>query len=226
MFVDAVRRCDLEAAARRLNVPQHFNLANCRLPTQLRNFNDLYSLFWLSPLNRGVLRQDFDEASALFSLIRSLTAPTGVEIGRYFGGSTILLAVAVGEKGHLLSIDCSPRDDQTLTRVLQQTGLAERVSLLIGDANEVNQAGPFDFILIDGDHSYSGAKRDLDQWGPRLRHGGYAVFHDMAQSRPLATQIPDLTRLRGEMLAQKPALLELDHEVGSMSIWRRSGPVA
>ncbi len=36
----------------------------------------------------------------------------------------------------------------------------------------------FDFIYIDGDHSYEGCKKDLDMWYPKLRKGGFFGGHD------------------------------------------------
>lgn len=37
----------------------------------------------------------------------------------------------------------------------------------------------FDFIWIDGDHSYEGVKRDFDDWFPLLEIGGYLALHDV-----------------------------------------------
>ncbi len=222
LFVDALRRRHPDDAARRLNMPAQFRLANCDLPPHVRDFKDLHSLFWLSPLNRGVLRLDLDEAAALFELVRSIEAPVGVEIGRYFGGSTILLAAAIGEWGRLISIDRDPRDDEALEQVLRRARLSRRVTLLAADANDIDWPGPFDFVFIDGDHTYGGAKSDLSHWAAHLRRGGYVIFHDMAHARALATDLPDLARLREELLAQEQAPLALDREVGSVSIWRRT----
>ena len=220
VFVDALRRRYPDQMAERLFAPGHFHLGECNLPPRISRFEDLLGLFWLSPLNRGVLRQDLDEAAALFRLVSELEAPEGLEIGRFFGGSTIMLAAAVGERGTLLSIDRDPQDDDTLRRILRDKDLDWRVTLVTADANEVKCSETFDFALIDGDHSYQGAKRDLNRWAPKVR--GYVVFHDMAKARDMATQLPGLARLREELLAQDRAALALDREVGSMSIWRRT----
>ena len=37
---------------------------------------------------------------------------------------------------------------------------------------------PIDLLFVDGDHSYEGAKLDIDSWLPHLKQGGYVVFHD------------------------------------------------
>lgn len=38
----------------------------------------------------------------------------------------------------------------------------------------------YDYIYIDGDHSYEGAKNDWNLFWPRLNRGGFMVFHDVA----------------------------------------------
>jgi len=36
-----------------------------------------------------------------------------------------------------------------------------------------------DFLFIDGDHSYEGAKLDFELYGPMVRKGGVIAFHDL-----------------------------------------------
>lgn len=35
-----------------------------------------------------------------------------------------------------------------------------------------------DFLIIDGDHSYNGVRRDLDAWLPHVSVNGYIFLHD------------------------------------------------
>jgi len=37
---------------------------------------------------------------------------------------------------------------------------------------------PFDFVFIDGDHSYEGVRGDWLAWSPLVRPGGLVAFHD------------------------------------------------
>ena len=50
-----------------------------------------------------------------------------------------------------------------------------------------NWQQPFDFIFIDGDHTYDAVKQDFEQWFPLLQPGGIVAFHDSAP----VTSMPD-----------------------------------
>lgn len=222
LFVEALRRRGRDRVAARLNNSLDWRLDPLALPERVVGFEDLAGLFWLSPLNRGAIRQDFDEAALLYRSVRSLEAPHGVEIGRRFGGGTILLAAAVGPRGRVTSIDLAPADDAALDEALERSGLAPRVELRVGDANELQVPGRLDFVLIDGDHSFEGARRDVNRWVPRLREGGLAVFHDMARTRLGATQVADLKALEEALRALSPPPLEEQAAAGSLAVWRRT----
>jgi predicted O-methyltransferase YrrM len=201
--------------------PKLFQWNNTGVQERLEHFEDLAFLFWNTPLNRGLLRQDFDEAATLFKTVRSLEKPRGVEIGRFHGASTVLLAVAVGEAGKLTSIDLAPQNDDALPRVLQSAGIAERVKLVVADANKVEISEALDFVFIDGDHSYDGARRDHNKWGKLVKVGGYIIHHDMARQREFATQWQELMQLRNDILKRQHEHLDLAVEVGSLSVFRR-----
>jgi predicted O-methyltransferase YrrM len=221
LVVSSLRRNHYELVAREFNAPGIFSWSLVQLPTVINRFEDLLSLFELSPLNRGIIRQDFDEAAALFHAVRNLGHAHGVEIGRFSGGSTVLLAAAVGDGGSLISIDTTPQSDKVLSQVLARTNLAPRVELIVADANHIDRPGPYDFVFIDGDHSYEGAKRDHNKWGKLVKIGGLIIHHDMANNRRFATQWPELAPLRADILDRQRSALELVQETGSLAVFRR-----
>lgn len=47
------------------------------------------------------------------------------------------------------------------------------------DAAKDFQENTFDFILVDGDHSYESILADLESWYPLLKKGGYIFIHDV-----------------------------------------------
>jgi hypothetical protein len=207
--------------ARALNKPDGSKWSDLEVPPQLEGFEDLSFLFWSSPLNRRFIRLDFDEAAALYKVVRSIPNAHGIEIGRFNGGSTVLLASAVGPHGGLLSIDSEPQDDQALKVFLKQANLLERVKLVVADSSEVEHDDQVDFVFIDGDHSYEGAKRDHNKWGSKVRAGGFIIHHDMGKARPLASQWESLAKLKSEIISTQPDVLELAHAAGSMIVFRR-----
>ena len=219
--LNSLRRNHYELVAREFNRAFMFNWSDAKIVERPQRFEDLVSLFGLSPMSRGIIRQDFDEAAALFRWVRNLPDPVGVEIGRFNGGSTLLLGVAVGQGGKLISIDISPQDDTLLDCILQKARVRDRVELIVGDANEVNRTAPIDFVFIDGDHSYDGARRDHNKWGRLVRLGGFVIHHDMGNGRRFSTQWTELARLRSDILKVQASQLELIQEAGSMSVYRK-----
>ena len=47
------------------------------------------------------------------------------------------------------------------------------------EAAEYFEDGYFDFVFLDGDHSYDGVTRDLIAWFPKVKSGGYIGGHDI-----------------------------------------------
>jgi predicted O-methyltransferase YrrM len=222
-FLDSLRRNHYEMVAREFNRANVYSWNGAQVPGRLEQFEDLALLFNLNPMGRGIIRQDFDEAAALFRAVRNIPNARGVEIGRFSGGSTLLLAVAVGPQGKLISIDIAPQDDAILRSVLQRGGLQERVELVVGDAAKTDCREALDFVFIDGDHSYEGARRDHNLWGSRVKPGGLIIHHDMANSRLYSTQWSDLARLRACILQKQAAQLKLAQESGSLAIFKKLG---
>lgn len=46
-----------------------------------------------------------------------------------------------------------------------------------------NEYIDFDFVFVDGDHSYEGCKKDIELWYPRVKEGGWLLGHDYKQGR-------------------------------------------
>jgi predicted O-methyltransferase YrrM len=42
---------------------------------------------------------------------------------------------------------------------------------------------PVDFLFIDGDHTYEGARRDFELYSPFVKPGGIVAFHDVIKHR-------------------------------------------
>jgi predicted O-methyltransferase YrrM len=75
-----------------------------------------------------------------------------VEIGRYHGGSTILLAGS-NDSVKVHSIDIDPVDDQRLQSIIDDLNF-DNIKLIVGDSTSPSNVIPyFDVLFIDGVHS-------------------------------------------------------------------------
>jgi predicted O-methyltransferase YrrM len=116
-----------------------------------------------------------------FDLVKLL--PRGgkvVEVGTLHGDfARFILAHSEPQELHLIDIDFSPNalplgED---ARVRLHNGMSQDVLAALPDAT-------FDWIYIDGDHSYSGCARDAEAAASKVKPGGYLVFNDFAHMDP------------------------------------------
>lgn len=121
------------------------------------------------------------ESEALFNLVKF--AKLGcVEIGRFNGGSAFLFCLS-NPKLKIYSIDIAPQNDSKLSTLFKKFNCGQNVELIIDDANNYvkifrKKNYKFDFLFIDGDHSFEGCLSDIKNWYPLLEPGGLIVFHD------------------------------------------------
>lgn len=178
-------------------------------PESLSGFEQLAFLFSSNPLNHGIALLRFDEAAYLYRLVRSLGAATIVEIGRFKGGSSFVIAAAMDEGAELWSYDLHVKLtsefrgtelDAALGRALARYRLAERVHLVVADSRSAEPPPrPVDLVFVDGDHSYEGARADYLAWRERVRPGGHLLFHDGAFPGDLSGAHAEVVRLVAEI---------------------------
>jgi MMP 1-O-methyltransferase len=64
---------------------------------------------------------------------------------------------------------------------LRSRGIQNGVKALVGYSHEFVDTFPdasLDLLFIDGDHSREGAEFDFTHFGPKVKPGGYIIFHD------------------------------------------------
>ena len=207
-----------------INRPASFDTAPDQ-PERIEGFESLSFLFSSNPLNWGIALLMFDEASYLYGLARKLGQARGAEIGRFKGGSTFVLAAGLAPGSLLTSYDLhvkltgefeGKQLDASLQAALTRYGLADRVELLVGDSRIVEPPAMLDFVLIDGDHSYEGAKADYLHWRSALKPGGNLLFHDGAAPKPLQTCHPEVEQLVREITRDDGALFTRVGGAGSI----------
>ena len=116
------------------------------------------------------------EVGALLRVLSvAVNAKQILEIGTAIGYSGIWLAGALPPGGRLITMERSESRAKTARANFERAGLADRVSVVVGDAkllaNKV--AGPFDVIFQDGDKPLYLAM--LDRLVDLLRPGGLLI---------------------------------------------------
>ncbi len=162
-------------------------------PPSLRGFEDLSFLFTSTQLDNGIAQLTIAEAAHLFRTARDAGPGTLVEIGRYKGGSTLVLATAMDSGARLVSYDLhavpgvpSVELDRELLEVVRRYGLADRVELVVADSRTVETPDGCVLVFVDGDHSYDGVLADYEHWKHALVPGGHVLFHDTPNRGKLA----------------------------------------
>ena len=139
--------------------------------------SDFAHLLWLfnSPREtRNIIRLDLHEAGLLYKYAKQtwiepkkLFHHTGkgntiLEIGRYWGGSTVLLAMATHNSDvNVVSVDVvtgchDPDVDDWLNNYEEK----DRIDIRVDNSHAMENI-PLSMLFVDGDHSYEGIKKDF-----------------------------------------------------------------
>jgi len=131
-----------------------------------------------------------DELLPFIALLQQRKVRRYLEIGARHGDTFFAVMTALPPGSFGLAVDLgggawgTPKSVRFLKEAcadLQRRGY--RISMVLGDSTSpeiirmVNLAGPYDAILIDGDHRYAGVKSDWLQYG---HMGSLVAFHDIA----------------------------------------------
>ena len=169
---------------------------------KIQGFEDCHWLFSSNKLNHGIIRRTFVEAAFLFRLIRQMGAPRVVELGRYKGGGTLLLAAAGAEYVLSLDNDELPGQDKytrELEEALEHFGLRHRVENAIGDAFAWPcEPASFDLVFMDFATDGQGGQRVFEHWWPAVKPGKYLLMGDGK-----ATPLLELAAFAGSLDIEK-----------------------
>jgi len=132
----------------------------------------------------------------LLTLLVQVSRATRIfEMGSAIGYSTIWLARAAGPKAKVFYTDGNPENARRAQEHFRKAGVAKRISVQVGIAQELikKTPGKFDLIFIDVDkHQYPDA---LQAALPKLKRGGLLVTDNTLWSgkaaRPAASDDQD-----------------------------------
>lgn len=171
---------ELKAAARTKNLVGYDRRLFSTLRAGLfhRRNKIRYALPKLGRIPRNFVRQEPWEIEYLYSVARGARQGI-VETGRFNGGSVLLFAAA-NQSVPIHSIDIEPQDDEYLKSLMDALSIGKNVNLIVGDSQNVKypEVDSCDLLFVDGDHSFEGCTKDLENWWPSLSIGGHLVVHD------------------------------------------------
>lgn len=119
----------------------------------------------------------------LLNLLVRLKQPKRIlEIGSFTGYSAIAMAMALGEEGHLDTIDIDEEKRSVIEGFIAKAGLSDKITLHIGDAREIigDLKGTFDFVFIDADKKNYSLYYDMVI--ERMSKGGVILADNMLWS--------------------------------------------
>ena len=217
---------DVVQALRLYYGPKNYNLeslASEKIPEKIHGFHDPSYLFACHQANRGIIAQDFDEASYIWKIIAERKPAQLIEIGRWLGGSTILhAAVSNLYGGQLTSVDLKVKmptyaKDELIERHLERLNL-DNVLMVIGNSREYQPQSRIQYAFIDGDHSYEGVRADFENIVQYMYVDADMLFHDACATRAFATKHEPVARFIEE-LKMDPRVVWIE-DVGSISDFR------
>ncbi len=158
----------------------------------------------------------------LHLMVHVTAAKHVLEVGTFRGYSGIWLGLGLEQTGgKLVTIDISPDRVKEARGNFTRAGLADRITVLEGDAHKVAKtvAGPLDLVFLDAEKG-----NELDYFQtvfPKLRPGGFILLHNAITSKQAMQPYLDMVSKHAELLH---VVLSLSmHDGFSVSFRKRNG---
>lgn len=139
-----------------------------------------------------------DQAAFLYTLAKASGATRILEIGAYYGHSTLALASALPMDGKIISIEHNPKFAQKVAEHMRLAGLESRLELIVGEARlklpeleATVKAESFDIMFVDADKRHS---KDYWEAGLRLVRPKGLIIFDNVLARGAVTSDDDSQR--------------------------------
>ena len=146
----------------------------------------------LVTLSGRAASQKFDELTALTDRIVTSGCKSYLEVGTRHGDTFYHIMKALPKDTLGVALDLpgglwgKSSTEQALRRCIDQLKAEgyHRVRMVLGDSTspeiieQVRALGPYDAMLIDGDHRYEGVKQDWLNYGQMAQQ--FVAFHDIA----------------------------------------------
>jgi predicted O-methyltransferase YrrM len=155
---------------------------------------------------------------------------TVVEIGVFQGGNALRLLKLNLERLYLVDpyktynqykadkiayVQAQLDEAQNIMRErISNHPLKDKVTIIIKDSIEGSKEFEdefFDYVYIDGNHSYGSVQKDLEAWYPKVKKGGFLAGHDYI-TMPTAKAVNEFADKKGLTLISwcKPGQVNVD----------------
>tara|TARA_R110000868_G_scaffold138557_3_gene352766 strand:- start:353 stop:1654 length:1302 start_codon:yes stop_codon:yes gene_type:complete len=142
------------------------------------NFNQI----WEKCLSFNIEQKPEEFKGLLDFLNQTKNKKYALEIGSNYGGTSFGLCHIYD---NVLSLDIKHHENfDKIKEIFPNYNYIISDSTSNDTVNFIKSLGiKFDFIFIDGDHSYEGVKNDYEKYKQFLADDGYMAFHDIIQSK-------------------------------------------
>jgi predicted O-methyltransferase YrrM len=156
-----------------------------------------------------------NQGKLLHMLAKIQGAKSILEIGTLGGYSTIWLARALPESGHLVSLEFDQKHADVAQQNVEHAGLADRVEIIQGAALDTlptlakDKRAPFDLVFIDADKQNN---PNYVEWALKLtRPGSIVIVDNVVRGGSLAETNSDDPNVQGaralfDLLENEPRL--------------------
>jgi predicted O-methyltransferase YrrM len=156
------------------------------------------------------------------------------EIGVWHGVTTCRLRKVMHHEGTLIAVDPYPigRLGFSMQRVIAQRevskigrGTVHWIRKTGADAARelaLNVSQTFDFVFVDGDHSYEGLKADWEGWSTLLKPGAVIALHDSRSTSDRQIDGAGSVLFTRDVISRDPRFQTIE-TVDSLTVLRRLG---
>lgn len=138
-------------------------------------------------------QQKWTELAFLLSIVNDRKPKKILEVGVYKGGTLKAWTHVADENAQIIGLDLPGGPygggftEEELPTIESLAQGNQTIKLIAADSHskktvkQISQYAPFDFIFIDADHTYEGAKKDFENYMPLLADGGILALHDVVE---------------------------------------------
>lgn len=139
--------------------------------------------------NPYMAQQKYTELESLLELLNNLKPKKILEIGVFKGGTIMAWTYVADPNALLVGIDLPAGNfgggftPDEAKQIIELARYNQEIKLFAADSHDSETVelvdDKYDFIFIDGDHTYKGAKQDFNNYITMLNKGGVLALHDI-----------------------------------------------